>query len=404
MADNVKKRQSSKQVAAESSPPRKMHRESKQTVAGVLESDSEKCVDVLIGMPSAAILPAAILPVKPLDKVANVAKPAKAVSAPAVSGLAAADVASLLLALSSQVSSLAEEISSTRAELRSLPSGVTGPSSLAKMVAGPSVTVTTADVHAVQDGDEIIPLSSGGLSPGGSRSQGMFATRVPGFSGESVARLQSKVATGIALTGESSDTPPGHRRSVGRSGGGKDTVERTEGSLLSAAPFDVRQSVRLLLPPSGEEGSGDGSLFDYDSQAGSQLPDCTDVQDDCLGDGTSVLGEDAGVRLPSRLGSAVALAAETASKYFEEGVVESKSQLAPPPSAWGDFRVDKNTKGSFKFIESPSLAFEMSKVLVKGWSKGVSPVPLLAQHREAPEAAVPWLVKIGQQVPCSANM
>ncbi|XP_070197183.1 uncharacterized protein [Littorina saxatilis] len=404
MADNVKKRQSSKQVAAESSPPKKTPRKSKQTVAAVLEPDSGKCIDVLLDMPSAAILPAAILPVKPLDKVTHVAKPAKAVSAPAVSGLAAADVASLLLALSSQVSSLAEEISSTRAELRSLPPGVTGPSSLAKIVAGPSATVTTADVHAVQDGDEIIPLSLGVPSPGGSLSQGMFATRVPGFSGESVARLQSKVATGIALTGESSDTPPGHRPLSGRSGGGRDTVERTDSSMLSAAPFDVGQSVRLPLPPLGEEDSGDGSLFGYGSQAGGQLPDCTGVQDDCLDDGTSVLGDDAGLRLPFRLGSAVALAAETASKYFEEGVVESKSQLAPPPSALGDFRVDKNTKGSFKFIESPSLAFEMSKVLVKGWSKGLPPVPLLAQHSEAPEAAVPWLAKVGQQVPCSANL
>ncbi|KAK7114556.1 hypothetical protein V1264_000600 [Littorina saxatilis] len=270
----------------------------------------------------------------------------------------------------------------------------------------PSATVTHADVHASQDADDRHFLSLSGPSSGVPlHSKGMSATQVTGFSGQSVARSQEEVAPFVSRGGESSDLWAGQFRTGGRSVQGKDPEKRTEVLVHPALSQDFGQGVQLPLPPWGqEEGSKAVSQLNYDSQCGGQLPDCTDVHDGCTDDGASGMGECTEFRLPQKLSNAVALAF----KYFEEGVVESKAQVVPPPSALGDFRSSKEARCPFFFGESPSVAFVMVKVLSGSrhqLNTQSSTVPLLSQHGEAPESAKPWLAQADQQAPsCSANL
>ncbi|KAK7108180.1 hypothetical protein V1264_015963 [Littorina saxatilis] len=289
MADNVKKRQSSKRVAAESTPPRKTSRKAKQsgqTVVPVLESLSNKNCENVVDMLSASILPG-----KPADKIVHVDKPVKAAPVAVNLGLASADVATLLLSLSTQISSLAEEVASTKAELRALPGGVAGVASLAKVFSSPSATVTRADVHAVQDVDGGLAVPASVPSSGVTRRfEGMSAALVTGFSGESAARRQEEVTPAIGYMGESSDTCAGHFRSGGRSVRGTNLGERTEVLVQSAMSQVYGQTVQLSLSPWGqEENSRADSLLDFYSQVGGQLSDCTVVHDGCSDEGAAVV-------------------------------------------------------------------------------------------------------------------
>lgn len=48
----------------------------------------------------------------------------------------------------------------------------------------------------------------------------------------------------------------------------------------------------------------------------------------------------------------------------------------------------KETASKFRFLESPSIAYEMARVAA---IDGQPPLPLLSSHDSAPPSAEPWL-------------
>lgn len=113
-------------------------------------------------------------------------------------------------------------------------------------------------------------------------------------------------------------------------------------------------------------------------------------------DSHSAEDEEPSFRLPAKLREALADAAEVTSRYFEEGVVSASGYVAPPPSAAGDFRSKPKKTQTFRFLESPSVSYELLKILAakqSGTAGGSTfgTVPLFAAHGQAPDAAKPWL-------------
>ncbi|XP_070181311.1 serine-rich adhesin for platelets-like [Littorina saxatilis] len=171
------------------------------------------------------------------------------------------------------------------------------------------------------------------------------------------------------------------------------------------SPVNVNKS---QLPPSGQEAAFGQALHgssvlqsaspvvDRFSDAASHSdfhgPATADSEFD---DSHSVSEEEVDVKLSLRLKPAMVTAAQVSAKYFAEGVTAMTSSAAPPPSVAGDFRPALMEVQGYRFSESPSVAYELSRVLARTSgsenSLPVDTVPLLAAHGQAPDAAQPWL-------------
>ncbi|XP_070184248.1 nucleoporin NUP188-like, partial [Littorina saxatilis] len=121
----------------------------------------------------------------------------------------------------------------------------------------------------------------------------------------------------------------------------------------------------------------------------------TATADSEVDDSHSLSEEEVDVKLSLKLKPAMVTAAQVSAKYFAEGVTAMISSAAPPPSAVGDFRPALTEVQGYRFSESPSVAYELSKVLARTSgsenSLPVDTVPLLAAHGQAPDSAQPWL-------------
>ncbi|XP_070196576.1 pneumococcal serine-rich repeat protein-like [Littorina saxatilis] len=309
--------------------------------------------------------------------VLNVDKLVVVSGAPGDSGVLPSDFASLLLTISSQVSTLAADLTATKAELRSSVSA----SASAAGSALAATSVIQAEVHASQQGVGRL----GSSLPEHGLIEGMSSPHVAGFSGGSGMRKQERVDR---VRGESTETPavnPHRALSVEA----RSPVVRRDLSYHSHKGSG--RSFPLL--PWGQEVDG-VSGADQESLSGVHLPDCDGEQDEEMDEGASSAVDDTQLNLPFRLSNAVASAAETAFKYFPEGVVRSKERLPPPLSAFDDFRSSKIPKDQFRFRESSLVAYVMANVFKE---KNTPAVPLLSQRGDAPEDVIPWLAKAGER-------
>ncbi|XP_070178402.1 uncharacterized protein [Littorina saxatilis] len=103
---------------------------------------------------------------------------------------------------------------------------------------------------------------------------------------------------------------------------------------------------------------------------------------------------------PANFKVALEAAAEVTSRYFPEGATASAMPSAAAPSAMADFRLAKEEDSYFRFLESPSVAFQFSRLFAKGTTSGgglpSAPVPLLVPHGSAPEPALEYLASPAQ--------
>lgn len=386
MSDSGKDKSSAKPLAAEHS--QKKGKKTKASFVKLVDPASAKSFDVQIESPPSSLLPPPRS--SPIEKVSEVT------SNPVVSP----EVSAVLLMLSSQINTLSADLKSTREEFLSLPRGVGDVVSLARVKVPPSATVTTADVHACQSpGDGGVPSCAD--SAGHSGLTGTYASPVAGFSRESEARLPERVSpVRKRARGESSDPLPMTFRSRGRVEQGRDPGSRRDSLLLSPSAFESVVAQQSQLPASGQgavrgEARGGHSTpyvssfpaddpADFRSQAGDILPGITDVLDEQSVFDSSLQEEENNFRLPAKLHLALASAAEVASRYFKEGVVSTAGLSVPPPSALGDFRSPDDVSLSFRFRESPAVAYEMSRIFGKSKAHANARgdiVPLLVAHR-----------------------
>ncbi|XP_070187982.1 streptococcal hemagglutinin-like isoform X1 [Littorina saxatilis] len=369
LVDSVNRKPSSRQVPDDSPPKRSSRREKGAGKSASVSSDSTSVKSPVLADVSLTSGQACLRSGKSggSRKRTSSSASAPASTSDGCPGLAPAEVASLLLTLSAQVSTLASELSSTREELRALPSGVSDVLSLAQVrqspavpastSALPSATVTRADVHASQDGStKLVSLLCG--------------TPVQGM---------STPLAGVRAQGALSGV--GSRES---------SHEQRKDERLRTSLYENIGDRFSPLPPGGQEvvGSADDKLSDV-LPPGSEL----DLESECRAeDGDASVVEDSQLNLPVKLSAAVALAAETAFRYFPEGVVKDKAQLHPPRSAFDDFRSAQEQRPRYRFRESSTIAYEMANVLC---GKRKPAVPLLVQHGEAPEDVVSWLAQPG---------
>ncbi|XP_070177582.1 uncharacterized protein [Littorina saxatilis] len=117
-------------------------------------------------------------------------------------------------------------------------------------------------------------------------------------------------------------------------------------------------------------------------------------------DAPSVVSEESRGVFPSKLKSVLDVAAEVTSRYFPEGVVAADSSASFVPSAMADFRPAQEDVSSFRFAESPSVAYQLSHSLVRPAHAGSGirpvPVPLLLPFGPVPESAQQWVASAAQ--------
>ncbi|XP_070190161.1 uncharacterized protein [Littorina saxatilis] len=436
MADKERKKPQTRQMAAECSPSKVTHKETgKSTTVSVHDPVSQTTMSVNISDPDSPVMPV-------LKEAKSKAPSAKKRRSGKDKTRAKDDFSSLFEKFSvnmnnmfAQQQQFAADLHATRKELHSLPAGVGGVASLAYAKVPPSCTITSADVHAEQ-GDYFV---QGAVS----RSSGLSSSPVARFSGESVhvrpelvappprpggesttPRRLSLLASGTRGVdtgqqvgpelvappprpgGESSTFPEAialsKRNSRGVDTGQRDSVTHRQTGM---SPVNVNKS---QLPPSGQDAAFGQALHgpsvlqsaspvvDRFSDAASHSdfhgPATADSEFD---DSHSLSEEEVDVKLSLKLKPAMVTAAQVSAKYFAEGVTATTSFAAPPPSAVGDFRPALTEVQGYRFSESPSVAYELSKVLARTSgsenSLPVDTVPLLTAHGQAPDAAQPWL-------------
>ncbi|KAK7104148.1 hypothetical protein V1264_018911 [Littorina saxatilis] len=436
MADKERKKPQTRQMAAECSPSKDALKETgKVTTVSVHDPVSQTTMSVNISDPDS--------PVMPVLKEAK-SKAPSAKKRRSGKDKTKDDFSSLFEKFSvnmnnmfAQQQQFAADLHATRKELHSLPAGVGGVASLAYAKAPPSCTITSADVHAEQ-GDCFI---QGAVS----RSSGLSSSPVARFSGESVQVGPELVAPPPRLGGESLTFPEAIALYKRRNSWGVNTGQQVGPELVAPPPRLGSESSTLpeaialskrnsrgvdtgqrdscthrqtgmspvnvyksQLPPSGQEAAFGQALHgpsvlqsaspvvDRFSDAASHSDfHGTATADSEVDDSHSLSEEEVDVKLSLRLKPAMVTAAQVSAKYFAEGVTAMTSSAAPPPSAVGDFRPALTEVQGYRFSESPSVAYELSKVLARTSgsenSLPVDTVPLLAAHGQAPDSAQPWL-------------
>lgn len=312
-----------------------------------------------------------------------------------------------------------------------LPPGVGNAASLSRIV--PSATVTSADVADLQlsaSADQVRVSGSwgcsaheravhldgystldGGSGPSGPSYLGSTATArgypatgsLSGDRGTSctLPSASGSQPTGVPVVGGNGNPFPAFTSAQAAVDGGRqDGLASGHSTVVlpvafsSGLPATFGSSSTVSVPLGvATQGSGaagasvpfrDNDASGHDRPSSDVVIDDVDVGEDC--DDSSEAERI--FRVQRSFSRALSAAAEVTSRYFAEGVSTSSSRLAAPPSAFGDFRGDSETGVSFRFRESPAVAYHMAKVLSVGAD---DIVPLLSAHGDAPESAQQWL-------------
>ncbi|XP_070190989.1 uncharacterized protein [Littorina saxatilis] len=114
----------------------------------------------------------------------------------------------------------------------------------------------------------------------------------------------------------------------------------------------------------------------------------------------SVASEEPPSGMSSRLRVILDTAAEVTSRYFPEGTAAAVAPTSGVPSAMSDFLPAKEANPSFRFAESPAIAYHLSQVWASAPRRtgGVpsDPVPFLVPFGTVPEQSQPWLATMAQ--------
>ncbi|KAK7087811.1 hypothetical protein V1264_021815 [Littorina saxatilis] len=240
-----------------------------------------------------------------------------------------------------------------------------------------SMTPVDADAYQSTAGSAsaFAAVASGGsmvLPSAANTSVLVVGTHQPSASG-------SISAVSAGLTQAASTSSPSVSAGMRQGDGG--SVHRLPASGNFSQPFPVSAHVDSTGLVSGSHPSDDRW-------------DATEQDEEEMEEEASEADGDAPIRLPARLSALLTLAAEVTTHYFPEGVAVASSSAVPPPSAFADFAPSHEQSANFKFLESPSVAFQLAKVFSNDGS--APPLPLLSAHGEAPASALPWLASPGR--------